>query len=122
MTYHPPLFFFKIARKSKIWSLSWWLKSRDNLYFAKKKPNFQAILTKKNLTNTFITPTYNSINYKYPKSGPKTQNQTCLILAFLFRSSFSHHEVYLILWNPWILRKPILVVRNRIINEFLSTL
>jgi len=31
--------------------------------------------------NTFITPTNHSINSKYLKSGPKTQNKIDLVLA-----------------------------------------
>jgi hypothetical protein len=68
--------------KPKFWPL-YWCSENQAANLLVKKLNFQAILTQKNLINTFITPTNHFINFTYIKSGQKTQNQTDLVLGFL---------------------------------------
>jgi hypothetical protein len=47
------------------------------------RPNFQAIFIQKHFTNTFETPTNQTINLKYTKRSLKTQNQIGLDLFSL---------------------------------------
>jgi hypothetical protein len=49
------------------------MKKQTASYLAKKKKhNFQAILTRKHLTNTLMTPTNHYIHFKHPKNDSKT--------------------------------------------------
>jgi hypothetical protein len=88
----------------------------EQLGFWGKKNSFQAISTKKtsistqeNLMNTFMTPTNHSINSKYPKNGPKTQNQIGLVLVlkshtWFFMQHWSSKEPP---WSPSHLMEPV---------------